>query len=522
MKRFGNGKCGGGSGLADGDGLRIEIIRSFSEQVLRDIVAAYRKAMPWQFSDDADYFREMLHDKECVHVLLRKGGASAGYLLAKPQVAAARDAELLEADPQFIPDPDRYYVETMEIAPELRNTLAGGRMFFRMLHAMIDEVGERFGINKFSMHVRVGNGASEAVQRYFGRMISPVRRIANWRFYNGEDAADYLEGTYERDNSNASVITKMAISKNTYSNTLPSVPSPQGRGDCQVPSPLGGEGKGEGELGLTYAFLSNKERLLRKYDEIYTPLEEAKEEVWRRWNDEGLRSKINAFLGEMPEVLHTPRASLFRHIITPNYEYLRFARLSQEVNLLPLGVEYLEDKFCYRNPDKVSLVRIVFCPEKNNGLEIVTSKCKNIINLRAADKKSLNEIRVFSGEALAEFHHRLLRWYATAIEIYDASPWYKSHGKKAYEYYKYFLALFICHGILFENFITNREEERFAKTVVMPAYREVMSIFGLKPLIVQLLPPETAGDDYWRSYPAELLEEVNKCLAKISSQTLCT
>ena len=32
--------------------------------------------------------------------------------------------------------------------------------------------------------------------------------------------------------------------------------------------------------------------------------------------------------------------------------------------------------------------------------------------------------------------------------------------------------LFICHGILFENFITNEdEEERFSKSVVFPAFR---------------------------------------------------
>ncbi|MCG2722622.1 MAG: M24 family metallopeptidase [Thermodesulfovibrionales bacterium] len=51
--------------------------------------------------------------------------------------------------------------------------------------------------------------------------------------------------------------TKTAISKDTYSNTLPFVPSPQGRGVRQVPSPLVGEGKGEGACSLTYALLSN-------------------------------------------------------------------------------------------------------------------------------------------------------------------------------------------------------------------------------------------------------------------------
>ncbi len=464
MKRRGNGKCGGGSGLADGDGLRIEIIRSFSEQGLRDIVAAYRKAMPWQFSDDADYFREMLHDKECVHVLLRKGGAPAGYLLAKPHAAAARDAELLEADPQFIPESDRYYIETMEIASELRNTLAGGKMFYRMLHAMFDEVKRRFGINRFSMHVRVGNGASSAVQRYFGDMITPIRRIENWKFYNGEDAADYLEGTYTGDGGKVSLIKR---TRKEWAD-----------------------------------------------DEIYTPLEEAKEEVWRRWGNEALRHKVNGYVREVPEPLRkTPWSILDRTIITPNKELLYFLRVTKSTRVSNLCFEYLKDKLCSINSDKLSLVKMPFLRGHNKrGTPII--EYRKILDCTCADGQPCCEIETFWRDGLINFHRKLLSRTLSEIELFDMSAWFRSHGAKAQEYYKYFLALFICHGILFENFITTGEEGRFTETVVMPAYREVVSIFGVKPLIVQLLPPETADDDYWLSYPAELLEEVKKCLAK--------
>ena len=38
-------------------------------------------------------------------------------------------------------------------------------------------------------------------------------------------------------------------------------------------------------------------------DTIYTSLEEAKEEVWRRWNDKELRAKVEESLGgDVPEV----------------------------------------------------------------------------------------------------------------------------------------------------------------------------------------------------------------------------
>lgn len=97
----------------------------------------------------------MLLDDKCVHVLLRDRDEPAGYLLAIPHSYAAADPELMEADPLFQPDPERYYVETISITPKVANRLSGGKLFFKMLHTMIDEVERRFGINKFSMHVRV-------------------------------------------------------------------------------------------------------------------------------------------------------------------------------------------------------------------------------------------------------------------------------------------------------------------------------------------------------------------------------
>jgi hypothetical protein len=36
---------------------------------------------------------------------------------------------------------------------------------------------------------------------------------------------------------------------------------------------------------------------------MYSTLEEAKEEIWRRWNDASLREKAAEFLGEVPEAL---------------------------------------------------------------------------------------------------------------------------------------------------------------------------------------------------------------------------
>ena len=55
---------------------------------------------------------------------------------------------------------------------------------------------------------------------------------------------------------------------------------------------------------------------------IYTPLEEAKEEIWRRWNDKALRKKVEEFLGgDIPDLFKKkPCAVLARSVVSPNFE----------------------------------------------------------------------------------------------------------------------------------------------------------------------------------------------------------
>lgn len=88
--------------------------------------------------------------------------------------------------------------------------------------------------------------------------------------------------------------------------------------------------------------------------DIYTSIEDAKEEIWRRWNDNALRQEVESFLGEVPSVLkNEPKAVLFRHLMTPNYECIHFFDLARGLKLKPLGWEYLEDIFLTINKDKV-------------------------------------------------------------------------------------------------------------------------------------------------------------------------
>lgn len=248
--------------------------------------------------------------------------------------------------------------------------------------------------------------------------------------------------------------------------------------------------------------------------DIYTPLEEAKEEIWRRWNDEILRKEVEKFLGEVPEVFKKePRACLLRQMVSPNYEYYHFLTLIPKINLKPLCLEYLEDIFLTTNKDKAYWGKMAFIDKRQNITRLIY---KRVINLVDSEKKKLNSLVTIWGENFSDFHHRLVEQYSQAIELCDASSWYKSKGGKTKEYYHFIMAFFICHGILFENFVTGereREREReFTHLVVQPAIEKIVKIFGLKPLIVQLITDDVLNERY---YPCNLESEVSRCLCQV-------
>lgn len=100
--------------------------------------------------------------------------------------------------------------------------------------------------------------------------------------------------------------------------------------------------------------------------DIYTPLEEAKEEIWRRWNDKELQREVLEFLGEVPEVLRKePRSVLVRNVTTINMEFLHLLDLANNICLKPCCMEYTEDKFVTINHDKFALCKMPFqCNDK--------------------------------------------------------------------------------------------------------------------------------------------------------------
>lgn len=245
---------------------------------------------------------------------------------------------------------------------------------------------------------------------------------------------------------------------------------------------------------------------------MYTPLEEAKEEVWKRWNDADLRRRVMAFAADLPEVLlKGPKAIIFRQLATPNFELLRFSELAQEVALKPLCLEYKSDKFCTRNPDKVLLGKMIFHngTGKNGGIKTVSTK---VINFEDNDMKSFKEIKTVWEEGFIAFHHRIISHSLEHIQYKDNTAWFRKMGPKPSVYYHHFLSFFICHGILFENFLDDGDEGVFTREIVRPAFQRIAKHFGLKPLVVRLLPEESETDPYWCWYPGHLEADVKKLM----------
>lgn len=241
---------------------------------------------------------------------------------------------------------------------------------------------------------------------------------------------------------------------------------------------------------------------------MYTPLEEAKEEVWKRWNDAELRRRVLEYVGELPQGFgQEPRAVFSSQLATVNFEYYRFTEKAKNAGLKPLCSEYTSDKFCSRNPDKRFLGKVTFFHHKGrNGGNRTTSR--TIIDFCAEDGKPLREVKTVWGDDFVAFHHRMLRSKLPSLELADATEWYQRKGGNPAIFYHHLIALFICHGIHFVNYLNEGDEGKFTHEIVRPAIRRVIEHFGVKPLIVRLLPKESEADPYWCWYPGHLEEEV--------------
>jgi hypothetical protein len=244
-------------------------------------------------------------------------------------------------------------------------------------------------------------------------------------------------------------------------------------------------------------------------DFLYSSLEEAVAELSLRRSDKEFCNFVdNLFIKrDIPDPLQNmpPRAVFARYIASPTLEFEAFYSLAVKSGLSPLMLEFASDKLVARNWEKFCLCKMSFVKrEQMTGQKIAVN---NLINFNLDEGKALKDIQTKSGESLVDFHHQLMQKFLNGapLEIYDFSEWFiPNRGSERWSYYLRYISLFICHGILFENFLMDRKEIEFTTQVVMPAFKTITDVTGRKPLIVRALPSESENEPYWCYYDKQI------------------
>jgi len=245
-------------------------------------------------------------------------------------------------------------------------------------------------------------------------------------------------------------------------------------------------------------------------DDIYTPLEDAIKEIKKRSQNRELKKDVELFLDDtLPDIFqHNTYFCFTRHIHSPNYELMSFLSLADKNDFQIKLLEYSKDKFTAKNNLKYYLGKMYFDHGigKRGGKKISS---KAIIDLDRSDGKKICTVKTIFGDSLVDFHHKLLSLIDVDAKdaIFDISDWLESRGSKAESYYISYLSLFMCHAILFENFlIDGGGEEKLTRNIVLPAIQKMQKKFGCKPLIVRLIPKGIENDPSSSFYPQKIID----------------
>lgn len=263
---------------------------------------------------------------------------------------------------------------------------------------------------------------------------------------------------------------------------------------------------------------AEKERYVESgFINMYTSLEEATIELHRRRNDLSLRSKVEEFIGDSIDIKYFfsegPKIVYGRDIISPNHELRHFIDLvSTQKQLKPLFFEYRCGKMVAKNFSKYRLCKMLFHDEMNiSNLYDHSNKVVSLIDFNTQEGLRLDEVVLKNNVKLLDFHHNLLQENIPGIDmrdIVDISEWFNNHRHFSSWYYVVYLSMFVCHGILTENFIDNRGEGEFVREKMLTSFAAVEDLFGVRPLIVPTVPLNLEENDFWWYYPESLKNKI--------------
>lgn len=247
-------------------------------------------------------------------------------------------------------------------------------------------------------------------------------------------------------------------------------------------------------------------------ERIFTPLDEAVEIIKERRKDKELKHKIELFLdNNIPEHFSysSPILYLSRHLLTPNYEALRFIEITKDKDLpRVIGVDK-HDKFISKNPLKRALGKMsVTKGTARNGDEIVENF--TIMDFERFDGATLENIKTVFNQPLQEFHHDLFHEiYPNSVLIGDESIWVdQNYRGELREQYIRMLALLCVHGVMFESYI--EKEHELLTECVIPAFEKIENLFNVKPLIVELVDEDLEDTKNWNGYPSVLYKHIKQ------------
>ena len=251
---------------------------------------------------------------------------------------------------------------------------------------------------------------------------------------------------------------------------------------------------------------------LNRIKSFLIPLDEAVAELRHRRTDTELQIKINEFLnGDIPNHFKNgPIFYLSRHVASPNFEALRFIELCKEYKDIKMVIgQDINDKFVSHNSMKRALGKMPIVKgitsNQDEIIEFIT-----LVDFDKVQGQKFKDIKTKFGTSFVEHHNNLFNSiYPETVQIVDDSKWIdNNHRGDLVEHYKKMFTLLLVHGIMLESY--EIQDEQFIKSILIPALEYVENMFGYKPLIVNLVPPEISNMHNWDSYPSVLYQIVKR------------
>lgn len=242
-------------------------------------------------------------------------------------------------------------------------------------------------------------------------------------------------------------------------------------------------------------------------ENFYSTFNEINSQLESRKKDKVLFKKVLDYIGEdFPSFIdqNTQYAFFVRTIHTPNIEHHFVEDILKEFNIQALFCNYTSGKLVMKNKEKYNLVKMSFLEGFNRNKELICSK-KSIVNANKTEGKPLKDIMVNQQESLIDFHTNLFRELGQSHVFVDISDWFDKIRNSNDGYYAKFLALFICHGVLIDNYLlTDESEYNFFMKKVWPSFKFIEEKFGCKPLVFPALPIKEENHDFYLLYNSDI------------------